>query len=74
MEDKLQGQGRGRSGDQVKVVRPKMIRDMREGGYRGQGRGKMRWGGGLETPGEANKRSSESPSVHLENLSLMEVD
>ena len=71
MEDKLQGRGRG--GDQVKVVRPKMIRDMREEGYRGRGRGKMRWGGELETPGEANRRLSEPPSVHLDNLSLLEV-
>ena len=71
MEDNPQGRGRGREG--VKVIRPKMIRDLREGGHRGgRGRGKMRWGGGVETPGEAVRTLSEPVSVDLGDLSLVE--
>ena len=71
MEDNPQGRGRARGG--VKVIRPKMIRDLREGGHRGgRGRGKMRWGGGVETPGEVARTLSEPMSLDLGNLSLVE--
>ena len=70
MEDPSRGRGCG--GDEVKVVRPKMIRDLSGGRGRGRGRGKMRWGGGVETPGETRRSLSETSSVQLENLSLLE--